>query len=348
MSSFFKFIFVLIFVAQSVTLHAADGSENSNQDVKAVLNQFHNDIEHSELDNESKSKIYSLLNQWVGNFNFTKIALDVHRSAQMRYLQDDGKTEYIKNIPVLASLHLASHFVETVSGPVGVYIASQLGFGSSVQVAIGTVGAIITVPGLDPLCIVLLAISPLKPVQKTMTAIRLVAVKVSGGVSNALQLKQAMGKILEKKDRLSEIINAHPTANLGFVYDAKTDALMKRLVVKSQEGKSYLTLNFNSAKSHNDVVRTWVQSLEVLDVETLNQNKNDLDRLLQRFNISVRYALKQAIYRPRKTFYTADISTTETATNIQFKDYGVVLKPQLGLRTQYQVETSVCKGLFQQ
>lgn len=346
MSLFFKLLLVFVFILQSSHLRAADGTPaEKTQDVKSVLNQFHNDIEHSEIDNESKTKLYNLLSQWIANFNFSKITLDAHRSVQMRYYQDNGKSEYIRNLPVLASLHLVSHFIEASSGPVGVYVASQLGFGSSVQIAIGTMGAIITVPGLDPLCIILLAVSPFKPVQKTMTAIRLVAVKVAGGVSNMLHLQEAMNKLLENKDRLSEIIKTSPNADLSLVYDSKKDVLLKQLSVKSSEGKPYLTLTFQEKAG-----KTWVTALEVLDAQTLNQNKKSLDQILKQFNVSVRYALQRAIKTPRKTFYMDSVETTESSTNIQFKDYGVLVKPKIGLKTQNQIETAHeiirCQGLF--
>jgi hypothetical protein len=347
MSLFFKLVLLFVFIFQSAHLSAGEvtPTEKDPQDVKAVLNQFHNDIEHSEIDGESKTKLYSLLSQWIANFNFSKITLDAHRSVQMRYYQDGGQSEYIRNLPVLASLHLVSHFIEASSGPVGVYLASQLGFGSSVQIAIGTIGAIITVPGLDPLCIILLAVSPFKPVQKTMTAIRLVAVKVYGGVSNMLHLQEAMNKLLENKDRLSEIIKTSPNTDLSLVYDSKSYVLLKQLSIKSPEGKPYLNLTFQEKAG-----KTWVTALEVLDTQTLNQNKKALDRIMKQFNVSVRYALQRAIKVPRKTFYIDSVETTEISTNIQFKDYGVVVKPKVALRKQTQIETAPeivrCQGLF--
>ncbi len=355
MSFFIKFSVIIIFLVQSIQVrgHDGDGYQKPPQDVKSLLDQFHHDIEHGE-DSENKTKLNSVMSQWLANFNLARISMDVHRSVQMKYYQDDGKNEYIKNFPVLASFYFLSHTIEVLSGPMGIYLASELGMGSAVKMMIGTVGAIITVPGLDPLCILLFAVSPLRPVQRMMTGIRLVAVKVSGGVSNQLHLKQAMAKIFESKDRLSEVVNRSKDTSINLVYDVKRDLMLRQMIVKSPEGKAYLALTFNQKNG-----KTWVESLEVLDQAVLNQNKKSLDRILSQLNMSVRHALSKAIKSPRKTFYTRSVSATDNSTNIQFKDYAVLLKPKIKLRSQTRNETEneaendtendpvACKGLFQ-
>ncbi|MES2769646.1 MAG: hypothetical protein V4596_10930 [Bdellovibrionota bacterium] len=347
MSFFIKFSVIIIFLIQSIHVYAHDGDgyQKPPQDVKSLLDQFHHDIEHGE-DSENKTKLNSVMSQWLANFNLVRISMDVHRSVQMKYHQDDGKNEYIKNFPVLASFYFLSHTIEVLSGPMGVYLASELGMGSAAKMMIGTVGAIITIPGLDPLCILLFAISPLKPVQRMMTGIRIVAVKISGGISNRFHLKQAMAKIFENKDRLSEIINNSSDTNMNLIYDAKRDVMLRQMIVKSPEGKAYLALTFDQKNG-----KTWLESLEVLNQTILNQNKKSLDLILNQFNWSVRYALSKAIKSPRKTFYTHSVSTTSNSTNIQFKDYAVLLKPKIRLRSQAQNETEkdtvACKGLFQ-
>lgn len=289
-------------------------SYSQNNEAKNFINEFHNDIEHGEE---------SLLQEWFSNFNLMRIALDTHRSVQMKYYQDNGKSEYIRNFPVLASLYMLSHTVEMVSGPVGVYAASELGMGSAAQMIIGSVGAIITVPGLDPLCILLFAVSPLKPMQKMMTGIRVVAVKVSGGISSRLQLQKYMQKFFQSHDRLGQI------------------AKNSELVLNSGE-IPYLKLTFKKDASKN-----WVESLEVLDPKLLRENQSAVGKILKQFNFSVRYALQSALKKSKKTFYMESIETVNDQTKIQFKDYALLIKPALRFKRESQTETLICKSLFQ-
>lgn len=336
-------VLVLTLVFNSSVVFAHDKNPPSNNEVKNLLDQFHHEIEHGEHD-ETKSKVVSVLSQWVDNFNLARISMDTHRWTQMKYYQDSGKSEYIRNFPVLASFYFLSHTLEVFSGPLGVYVASDLGLGSAAKVAIGAVGAIISIPGLDPLCILLFAVSPLKPMQKMFSGIRMVAVKVSGGVVNQFGLKKAAQRIFENKDRLVEIVKNN-SENL--TYDVSKDSLQRRVTLKSSEGKNYLVLNFKSGAIQNGSVKTWVESLEVLDTELLKQNQKTVDQVLKQFNLSARYALRQAILKPRKTFYTDAVETASHGTNIQFKDYAVVVKPQIRLKTSIQNEKALCQGLFQ-
>ncbi len=327
---------------------APQDNQSQDQEVKNLLDQFHHEIEHS-ADTETKSKLHALLSEWKNNFNLYRIFMDTHRWTQMKYYQDARKSEYIRNFPVLASFYFLSHSLEMLSGPIGVYTATELGLGSTAKVVIGAVGAIISVPGLDPLCILFFAISPRQPVQKMFTGIRLAAVKVSGVVSNKLGLRQAMQKIFENKDRLAEIVKAS-NGKVNLVYDSNKDSLQKQMLLRSKGGKPYLALNFKAGTPSSGKEKTFVESLQVLDADLLGQNKSEVDRILSQFNLSARAALRQALHKPRQTFYVESLETENESTKIQFKDYAVLVKPRTQLRSLNQSETAIspltCKSLF--
>lgn len=348
MSYFFKLIIIALFFIQISGLpsivQADDSSKsetNSTKEIKAFLDQFHHEIEDSN-DLETNSKLKKILAQWLDNFNLARISMDTYRWTQMKYYQDNGKSEYIKNFPVLASFYFLSHTIEVMSGPLGVYIANDLGLGSSAKVMIGSVGAIISIPGLDPLCILLFAISPTRPMQKIMSGIRLVAVKVSGTVSNQLHLKEAASKIFESKDRLAEIVNSSKDVVLD--YNLDNDKLSRELVVRSAEKKPYLALGF---KNQNG--REFVDYLRVLDSEILLQNRRELETLMKGLNRTARSALLRAIDKPKTNFYTNSVLVEGIETKVEFKDFAVLIKPKVQFRKS-QAETKIsamsCSLLF--
>ncbi len=346
MSYFFKLFIISTFFFQisiSPLAWANDPSDKSNQEIKALLDQFHHEIEESN-DLETNSKVRKLLAQWLDNFNLARISMDTHRWTQMKYYQDNGKSEYIRNFPVLASFYFMSHTVEMMSGPVGVFIANDLGLGNSAKLFIGSVGAIISIPGLDPLCILLFAISPTRPMQRLMSGIRVVAVKVSGTVSNKLHLQEAAQKIFESKDRLAEIVNSNRDTILN--YNTDTDHITREIVMRSADQKPYLTMGFRK----NSNGKEFVEYLKVLDKETLNQNRDRVNQALKGFNLSVRSALRRAIDRPKTTFYTESVSTEQGETKVEFKDYALLLKPEVRLRkSQSEIRSAArsCHHLFQ-
>jgi hypothetical protein len=194
----------------------------------------------------------------------------------------------------------------------------------------------------------LFAVSPLRPMQRMMTGIRVVAVRVSNGVSTRFHLQELAQKILEKKDRINEIVNSSNEANVTLVYDESRDLMLRQMVVRSQENhKPYMELTFQTENN-----KTWVDSIKILDVEEFKKNKKSFDKILVQFNLSARYALKKiiqekAIQHPKKTFYVEKVSVEEGQTNIQFKDYGVLLKPKLGLKSQIETMPLTCGSLFQ-
>lgn len=337
-------VIVISFLTASISVQAHNHHNNNDKkpnDMKSLVDQFHHEIEHSEDETES-SKVKALFSQWLENFNLVRVSLDTHRWTQMKYYQDSGKSEYIRNFPVLASFYFLSHTMEMFSGPVGVYAASQAGMSHGAQAIIGTIGAIISIPGLDPLCMLLFVVSPLKPVQRVFSGIRIVAVKVSNVASDKFHLQEAASKILDNKDRINEIINNSFDASVSTVYDVQRDLTLKQMTIVSSEGKPYLNLNFQSENN-----KTWVDSVEVLDAKILSQNQKSLDRIIAKFNVSVRYALKKAIQKPRKTFYTESVAVEGSSTKIQFKDYALLLKPKIHLKDPFQNEMWACKTLFQ-
>lgn len=341
-------VFVLLILNAPVGAAHQEHRPDQNDEVKSLLHQFHEEIEHSASD-EAKSKLNALLTEWLNNFNLYRISMDTHRWTQMKYYQDAGKSEYIRNFPVLASFYFLSHSIEMLSGPIGVYVASELGMGGTAKMVIGTVGAIISVPGLDPLCILFFAISPLNPMQKMFTGIRVAAVKVAGGVSNQLGLKKAMQNIFESKDRLNEIVKS-TEGNINLVYDNSRDTLQKQMIMKTKAGEPYLILNFKVGTPVHGREKTFVESLKVVDSILLEQNRKDVDEMLSKMNASVRYALRQALSKPRQTFYVDELMIENNSTKIQFKDYAVLVKPQIALKSSVHNETvslpRACKGLF--
>lgn len=180
--------------------------------------------------------------------------------------------------------------------------------------------------------------------QKIMSGIRVVAVKVSGTVSNKLHLQEAAQRIFESKDRLAEVVKASKGTTLN--YDINNDQITREILVRSPNQKPYLSLGF---KTQNG--KEFVKYLKVLDLQTLNENKKELDVIMSKFNRTARSALKRAIQKPKVNFYTDSVDLEVNQTKIEFKDYAVMVRKRIELRKQSQFETNrvakSCSHLFQ-
>lgn len=109
--------------------------------------------------------------QWVRlvkQLNFNKTA----RRAVRAFNMESDKEHLRDHVKNLSLLFPASHMIEMAASPLFIALGSIGGFPALAVGAGGALLSIIAVPGLDPLCILLLASYPLRRVHRTVNFVR--------------------------------------------------------------------------------------------------------------------------------------------------------------------------------
>lgn len=145
---------------------------------KAVIRQlvdiFHHAIdgEHSH-DQTWKQKLLALLKkdtwkQWARGLNPLRLRRHAYRAYHMQKNKEELK-EHALNLAMIMPL---SHGLEMAAAPIFALGSSALDLPQWI-VAGGTSGlSLIAIPGLDPVCMMLFAVYPLRPVHKTLVAVQ--------------------------------------------------------------------------------------------------------------------------------------------------------------------------------
>lgn len=115
----------------------------SSDGLRALMDEAHHSIELEERG--------SFLNQYVDKFRFKKISLNAFRW----YAQHRHQPEVANAAANIALMLLASHSLETVGGLSLAAYAAAHDWGWLGKTAMMTIGVTVTVPGLDPLCLLL-------------------------------------------------------------------------------------------------------------------------------------------------------------------------------------------------
>lgn len=110
----------------------------------------------------------STLQKWLSAFNFKEVGINAYRAFQIKSSQAATRNHAINLLLIVP----VAHGLEMLSGPIASTIAHELGASVSTVLGLGAAGAIISIPGIDPLCILIFATYPLKPVHATMTLLR--------------------------------------------------------------------------------------------------------------------------------------------------------------------------------
>ncbi len=146
------------------------------------------------------------LDNWKQNFNFYQKAKDGYRWSSM----NEGTTgrDIILDSVLLFSL---SHSIEMSSGPLLVTIGASNGWPEWLLTLSGVAGGIVSVPGLDPLCMIVFATySKSKTMRKVIRTVRIAIVRSSVFVSDATGLTEFLKQHIEKanmREKLMEMGN---------------------------------------------------------------------------------------------------------------------------------------------
>lgn len=194
LASIFVLTFSLCVFAQK------DESSQSKFEANAVarlLNEAHDSL-HS---HGEKTTFRSYIWDWLKTFDLKGFAHGTHRFLNVK-LQNPEYRDHALNLAMLLPM---SHLTEMAAGPAAVYTAHSMELSTGIQVAIGAAGGLITLPGLDPLCLLFLSSYKLEPVQKGLTQSRLAIYKVSQAAARTFGLNRIAESLFLKQSALDRM-----------------------------------------------------------------------------------------------------------------------------------------------
>lgn len=243
--------------AYTETEIAVDGDIDPDELARELVDEIH-EISH---DHGERKNIGAFVRGWGKNLNLLKSGRDLLRWVDHRIHVQPALTEHAKNLGVIFGL---SHAIETISGPVGAAVGLQAGLPDAVNWAILTVGGIISIPGLDPVCIALAAAyKGSDGFRAKITKIRVVLIRASVATARGLRLPQLASRFGFWKpgvERTSDFLSVHtgltaPGTSGGTISFSSTDGTFYLdQVTVHDPGKFQVT--WNSVKSEVDW-NTW-------------------------------------------------------------------------------------------
>lgn len=199
----FQRILLSILVTFSIAAFAGEPApdlskdQNCNQEcqveVKNITHKFHEMLEGRRDPQTFQEMLKDLASKegfvtWVKEFNFRKTAMNAYRAYQV----SSGDPKVKEHVANLAFLFPLSHAVEMSSGPILTTMSAAMGLPDFVTGATAVAGGIISIPGLDPLCIFFYTTYPVSPrLRSSITFLRentMRAVTFVGSVSGTRAL----------------------------------------------------------------------------------------------------------------------------------------------------------------
>ena len=154
--------------------HVHSHEDSPSSSVVRLLNIFHMAVDGEHVHFHSAReffKAYQTPQQWkkfLENLNFVEVGTRALRAYNMESDQQDLK-DHAKN---LVFIYPFSHGLEVMAAPLFVTLGTLGDWPASVVAGGGALLSVIALPGLDPLCMLIIATYPLQPVHKTINFLR--------------------------------------------------------------------------------------------------------------------------------------------------------------------------------
>jgi hypothetical protein len=221
--------------------------------------------------------------------------------------------------------------------------ASQEGASSKAMALIGTVGAIIAIPGLDPLCLVLMSIyKSQKGFQTAITRFRLISHK-GFQILNKIFFVPKLIETITHTNSASKILKRRTTnCHINWTYENKTNI----------QGRHPIRL-FTSIKEQDDVQIDFYpqgDSLIAKSIEIKNQlfqrSPEELNKLIMStktfYNINWHLGftlteILEYLSRPhnQRPFYISRLRKTDVSTKVDLMGQVIKIQPILSLRNPF-------------
>lgn len=245
--------------------------EESLEIEKSLIHATHEVIEGADQE--------KFLDGWKQNFNFYQKAKDGYRWWSLS--QQTPARDLILDGVLLFSL---SHSLEVSSGPVLVSIGLSNSWPEWVIGAVGVGGSIVSIPGLDPLCMVIFATYYKSPTtRKIVRQVRVAIVKGISGVSEVTGLKKYLEKTFVQKSMLQRLLQMDALESIK----KQGDVHLFRFSDTSLSGATFSFEIAERADREATLRRVEVDQLTRLS----DKEAKELQRYLHKLPFSIRSAL---------------------------------------------------------
>lgn len=317
-------------------------SQNTNTDPEAklvedALETFHEAVEgdhtHSSNVKELARSVFkrSTMKKWVQGFNFKEIGINSYRAYKIKS-HIPGAREHALNLVFMIPM---SHMLEVLSGPIASAVASEFGASPSTVYGLGTLGAILSIPGIDPLCILIFSTYPLKPMQSAVTFFRKGTFNIVKFTGSFLGLTAAWKFLSKTEDPFTYLENTFSRVNnlqeSKFQWDLSNvseENQEKRFRVSIKtENQTVIEMHFNEQDGiYLEKVTFGATAFDVL-------KSSDLSAALKPFNWNIRDAVKKAFNEHGKNgearFYVQETSNVDGFQEVVFKPHAVPMPKKI-------------------
>lgn len=334
-----------------ITPHSTDESPETKL-IKDALETFHEAVEgdhsHASGVQDFVRSIFkrSTWKRWVQGFNLREIGINSYRAYKIK-THVPGAREHALNLVFLIPI---SHMLEMLSGPIASVVASEVGASTTTVYGLGTLGAIISIPGLDPLCILIFSTYPLKPAQSTITFLRKGTVNMIKYAGHFLGLMKVWNFLTKTQDPfiyLEQIFSQASTEESKFKWHLENSPGNQhtrhlRLAIHA-ENQTVIEMVFNGEEDiYLEKVIFNVNSSHLM-------SSLDLSAALNPFHWNVREAIKKAFHdaetNHERKFYVEDVSMVDGNKHVTFKPHAVPMPKRTTFPWFSRVRSS-CQNLL--
>ena len=295
-------------------------------------------------------KVFRNKEQWVQLLNFHRTTRRTVRAFNMESSKKN-LTNHVKNLALLFPL---SHFTEVAAAPTFISIGTVhefpsvvVGFGSSLL-------SIVAVPGLDPLCILLIASYPLRPVHRSVDFIRRFAEKSIKGTAAVLKLNTLLSKTHTYEDRFNFIKKEFERKKkFNRIFDLEWDNLTEgnRLSLSNKaDGKKVLSLKRAQDSETNQfyLESLWISKTATQDLRSVLNLLSWNARSAVRELLKIKDDLKK-VQSYEREFFVDQIDFQASGIEVRYKAKAISLGDKFQFKKVFKrTRLSDCQSVFQQ
>ena len=339
---------------QSHGVHSHSVKHSTDTEIQAIAQLahiLHQAIEGKRLHIHSVKdffKVFGNKEHWIQLLNFHRIARRTLRAFNM----ESNKSNFANHAKNLALLFPLSHFIEVMTAPAFVALGTIHEFPSIVVGVGGSLLSIIAIPGLDPLCILLLSAYPLKPIHTSVSFIRNFVEKSIKGVAVTLGLKTLLSKTYTYEDRFHFIKKEFEVKNkLNRLFKVELIPLIEggQLSIFSKiDGRKILSLRRIQDSETNQF---YIADIWISQTAERALIRNALRLLSYNARSAVHELLKiressQQIQAYEREFFVNQITAQEDGIEVVYKEKAINLRDKIQFKRVFKTLSS-CQTLFQ-
>ncbi len=295
----------------------------TSQELKLLLHEAHENMEGEESG--------SFVSRWMNQFNYKRLFLNAYRWYELKR-SDPKSRDHALNLVLMFAM---SHTLETIGGLALASHGLQPDTNPLLGAIFGILGVGITIPGLDPLCLGLMALYWRAPVamDAALTVPRVVIFKSTGFLARTLGISAVMRWMWENQEAKAWLVDKIDHAPAGtYVFEQTVDSYDYSF--PSVDGASSLKLSLIE-KGEGTL------ALNRLHLSDLNLNSKILPAWLPLFGSNIKDAVQETVSllktgkeeELRKKNYIQGLTREWDGTMVvDFKSDALRLYPQRTLR----------------